>query len=457
MGASIHNYLTDEEVQFVRAQLENMRQDGVYNPGKWFVSGFNRKPEALGLTPRNRMPARVTVKDITLRTAEQTPGIALSPLDRRRIAQALIEAGVRSIQLSVLGWNIPDEQIREEIRYIKSLNSQVEIEMGGPDNMDAIDRLTKLGVDCTRVTLPSNFAISPFYRGTVPQVSWEGRDWRREISPPKNLAEAVERNKRLIDHAHKRGLKMEADLTMLLYATEETVEGFARQMSNAGADYLMLADGPGGMGPHAVAAVVSIAKKAAPHTQIVVHLHNTFGLGVALDLAAVQAGAEVVEVSINGYGCAAGQVDLAQIVAVLEIMYGVDTGIQLDKLTELRRLGEDLTKVPVARNHPITGDEAFNWGGPDLITQELPVDPLIHWCIEPSVLGNKRKWEIDRTSGPWSMFDKLKELGIKAKTPDVEAILKAVHEELLLRKRSLTDGEIRSIALKTRPNIARGE
>ena len=71
----IHWFMTDDEVKFVRDQLHSMRSKGVYELGKWYISGFNRKPDVLGQKLPERMPAKVVLKDITLRTAEQTPGI----------------------------------------------------------------------------------------------------------------------------------------------------------------------------------------------------------------------------------------------------------------------------------------------------------------------------------------------------------------------------------------------
>src|SRR5688500_16582380 len=99
---TIHNYLTDDEVFFMREQLSQLRSHGVYEPGKWFVSGLNRDPRALGLQLPDTMPKKVILKDITLRVAEQTSGLALSFAERRRVIRALVEAGVRSIQISVM-------------------------------------------------------------------------------------------------------------------------------------------------------------------------------------------------------------------------------------------------------------------------------------------------------------------------------------------------------------------
>ncbi len=114
----IHWYLTDEEVKFVRDQLNTERAQGIYEPGKWFVSGLNRKPEVLGATLPDRMPKKVVLRDITLRSAEQTPGVNLNPAERLRLLRALLEIGVRSFQLSIVGRSSPaPEQLREEMFY----------------------------------------------------------------------------------------------------------------------------------------------------------------------------------------------------------------------------------------------------------------------------------------------------------------------------------------------------
>lgn len=444
-----HWYLTDEEVQFIRNQLNSMRPRETYEPGKWYVSNLNRKPEVLGAALPDHMPDSIVLRDITLRTIEQVPGVSITPAERRHLLRALAEAGVPSIQLMCFyGTKNPIELYKDEVKLIKSINPEVEIEADGLMVRSSIDAAVEMGVSSASINGPANFSIAPIYSGEICRMAWEGRDWRREANPPKDLDDLVERNRGLIEYAHKRGIKIQANLNMLLYATEDVIRSFAREMSAAGADCICLMDGPGGMGPHAIAHAVTIAKKAAPRAKIGVHLHNSFNLGVALNISAAQAGADILEVSVNGYCAAAGQTDLAHIAAALEIMYGVRTGIRLEQLTYLRRLGEDITRVPVARNHPITGEEYFNWGGLENLIMERSVDPLIHWSVNGSVFGNKNKTMIDRTSGPWAVLDKLTELGVAVEKAEVEAIVPVIQGELQVRKRSLSDDEIRSIAEK---------
>src|SRR5262249_33876562 len=175
-----------------------------------------------------------------------------------------------------------------------------------------------------------------------------------------------------------------------------------------------------------------------------------FGLATASAPSAAHAGADILEVSTNGYCAASGQADLAEVASALTILYGVETGIDLSRMTALRRLGEDITRVCVARNKPITGDEVFNWGGLEVIVHELEVDPLLHWCIEPALVGNEKRWIVDKTSGPWTMQTKLDELGVQLDKQLVYELLKAVKEEMDIHKRALSDDELRELAERVR-------
>jgi isopropylmalate/homocitrate/citramalate synthase len=173
-----------------------------------------------------------------------------------------------------------------------------------------------------------------------------------------------------------------------------------------------------------------------------------FDLAVATAMASAKAGASVLEVSVNGYCSASGQADLAATALTLDALYGVKTGIALETLTPLARLAEEIVGYKVAWNNPVTGRDVFNWGGTEFVIQELKVDPLIHWCIEPSLVGNERRWDITFDSGPYTMLDKLIELEINVDLRFVEPILQTVKEEMQKFRRVLNDDEIRDVVRK---------
>ncbi|WP_137725362.1 hydroxymethylglutaryl-CoA lyase [Prescottella subtropica] len=69
-----------------------------------------------------------------------------------------------------------------------------------------------------------------------------------------------------------------------------------------GADDIVLADTLGQAVPAQVAALVARVKAESPRRRIVFHGHDTWGLGVANTLAAIAAGADVVDGSLGGLG-----------------------------------------------------------------------------------------------------------------------------------------------------------
>jgi isopropylmalate/homocitrate/citramalate synthase len=234
-------------------------------------------------------------------------------------------------------------------------------------------------------------------------------------------------------------------INQISFAPEDYVERYCRAMAAAGAKEIVLYDGSSGMGPEGYAHMVALVRKHAPNARVGVHTHNMFDLAVADALASARAGAEILEVSINGYCSASGQADLAATALALEALYGVETGIALKKLTPLSRLAEEVTGYEVAWNNPVTGRDVHNWGGTEFVIQELKIDPLIHWPIEPTLVGNERRWDITFDSGPYTMLDKLNALGLKVEFALIELILTAVKAEMRHLRRVLTDDEVRAV------------
>jgi len=228
---------------------------------------------------------------------------------------------------------------------------------------------------------------------------------------------------------------------------------FSKAMHEANAPEIVLYDGSSGMGPEGYEHMVALTKKHAPSAVVGVHTHNMFDLAVACALSSARVGAEVLEVSVNGYCSASGQADLAATALALEALYGIETGIALEKLTPLARLGEELTGYKLAWNTPVTGTDVYNWAGTEFVIQELKVDPLVHWCIEPNLVGNERRWNITLDSGPYTMLDKLEALDLKVDHTLVEPILARVKSEMRDRRRVLSDDEVRKLVREVQTGV----
>lgn len=432
---------TDEEVERMRAAIDALRKPGAYEPGKWMVSPLNRRADVLG----GEFPRDVVLRDIALRTLEQMPGVNLAPADRLRLLRAVVETGVPSVQLSAFGRGWSLEQMREEVNVVKTINPRCEVVYGHALTRDDLVLAAEAGVNLVQFWAAPFVEAELIYAGNVFRAAWKGEDWRKSVTP-RTVEDQIERARRLVAAGKELGVGVSAGLNMLPFAPDEYIVRYSQAMNDAEADEIVLYDGPSGVGPEAYEYLVRLVRQHAPRCTIGVHTHNMFDLAVGNALRANHAGARVLEVSVNGYCAASGQADLAATAVALTALYGIDTGVALEKLTPLSRLAEEISGYRVAWNHPVTGRETFNWGGMENIVQEMKVDKLLHWCLEPTLVGNERRWDITFDSGPYTMLDKLKALGIEVDLSLVEPILARVKAEIRVRRRVLTNDEIREIA-----------
>lgn len=440
-------HLNEEEVRFVQEELAKRRIPGPYEEGKWSVSPLNRTPEAFQLAP-GAFPKSVVLRDITLRTVYQKPGVSITPEGRAALAQALLEVGVRSLQVTWSNFTDPD-LLRKEAQLLRAHGAPVEIAVEGAGTREHLETAAAAGVDLVQLTTPSVPALNYFYGPigrTIRRAARAGEDWRSTVHVPSTVPEQIDHVGELVRYGKELGLRVSAGINMLAYATDEYLEAYIPAVADAGATDIGLYDGSSGMGPEAWRYTVSLARRLAPNARIAVHTHNSFGLAVATALACVQAGAGVVEVSVNGMCSASGQADLAEVAAALEILYGVETGIRLDRLTALRKLAEDVAGFKVADNKPITGDLVWFYTEEGIV-EETAIEPMLHRCLEPSIFGNDGNYYLGQYSGNSTMMQKLEDLGIQATKEQVVLTLDKVKRNMLLRKRALHDGEIREIAL----------
>jgi isopropylmalate/homocitrate/citramalate synthase len=180
------------------------------------------------------------------------------------------------------------------------------------------------------------------------------------------------------------------------------------------------------------------------HVVLDVHCHNDYGLAVANTLAAVEAGADEVQVTVNGIGERAGNAALEPVVTALLTTYNVDVNIEPKYLTETSQLVEKYTGVTLSPCTPIVGRNAFaHQSGIHvhaLIGQASTFEP-----IEPTDVGQRRRFVIGKLTGRHSVEVALKELGIAEMTE--EALLEITRrvKELAERNKLVSDVDLLSI------------
>jgi len=183
---------------------------------------------------------------------------------------------------------------------------------------------------------------------------------------PDEMVEEIRESARLRDASASKpgieaGLSTAFGCTMEGAVAESEVVRLSVAAIQAGADEVGLADTTGMANPQQIKQVIAAVRREIGEKLTGVHLHNTFGLGLANALAAYEAGLRTFDASQAGLGgCpyapgATGNVVTEDLVYMFESM-GVRTGIDLEKLMEGRRiLAEAFPSEPLYGYVPAIG------------------------------------------------------------------------------------------------------
>lgn len=115
------------------------------------------------------------------------------------------------------------------------------------------------------------------------------------------------------------------------------------------------------------------------------HGHNDLGLATANSLAAVYAGADGLDVTINGLGDRAGNASLEQVVLNLYLK-GIETGIVLKDMRKLSKTVEEESGIKVSKLAPVVGEHIFVHKSPGHLEC-----PELFEAFDPQLVGFGRK------------------------------------------------------------------
>ncbi|HEY5015300.1 MAG TPA: hypothetical protein VII59_00800 [Streptosporangiaceae bacterium] len=433
---------TEGQVAEMRAALDEFRSPGAYEPGRWMVSEFNRDPAVVG----SEFPASVSLRDITLRTVEQL-GISLTLDQRLEIIGALAQAGVSEIVTSAFRRGHTLAEMKREADFAHSVNAATRLCYGGANTPDDIKMAADAGYDSVQVWIgPFLGQAVPAVAGAVYHRAWTGRDWH-DLNFPQRPEDQFAKLGALGEAAAERGIQVSIILALITYARQPYIEEFAKAALHSGASDVTFGDHASALSPEGWAYLSRVAAAVAPGLRLGVHSHDMFGLATACALAGARGGASVLEVSVNGLTEGPAQADLAETACALEALYGVPTGIALDQLTAVSHTVADITGEPVRPLQPLVGTEVFDVGATgDEYAQEFKIDELFHFAVTPSTVGNARHLAVSATTGPYTVWDKLDELGIEATHDQVAEIHARCKAEAARRQAQLPDSVVAEIA-----------
>ena len=176
-----------------------------------------------------------------------------------------------------------------------------------------------------------------------------------------------------------------------------------------------------------------------------IHCHNDLGLATANTLAAVQAGARQVEVTINGLGERAGNASLEEVVMALRTrpaqFKAVGSGIQTEHITAASRLVSYLTGFAVQPNKAIVGGNAFAYES-GIHQDGVIKHPLTYEIMTPQSVGlSGSQLTIGKLSGRRGLQGKLRELGHDLEGEALDTIYRQAIE-LADAKKEVTDADL---------------
>ena len=179
------------------------------------------------------------------------------------------------------------------------------------------------------------------------------------------------------------------------------------------------------------------------------HCHNDLGLATANTLAAVQAGARQVEVTINGLGERAGNTALEEVVMTLatrpHLFAARAAGIDTTQIMRTSKLVSHLTGMAVQANKAVVGANAFAHES-GIHQDGMLKEASTYEIMTPASIGlTKTALVLGKHSGRAAYAARMRELGLAVAGPALEALvdkLKALADE----KKVITDADIEALA-----------
>lgn len=294
----------------------------------------------------------------------------------------------------------------------------------------SVKDISHLGLDCTvcglaRVVKADIDACLDADVGMV-HTFVSTSDIQREHTIKKSREEVVDLAVEAVDYIKKHGLPclfsaMDATRTDMDYLIR-----ISKAAEDAGADVLNLPDTVGVASPFAMRCLTAEVYKNVK-IPIAVHCHNDFGLAVANSLAAVEAGARQVQVTMNSLGERAGNADLAQTVMSLHSIYNVRTTIKTEYLVETARVIERFSGIPISPTQPVVGANAFSHESGihshGVIAESKTFEPGI---MTPEMVGHQRRLVLGKHTGKHAVKKILNDSGLNPTDAELNAILERV-------------------------------
>jgi 2-isopropylmalate synthase len=367
------------------------------------------------------MASDVRIYDTTLRDGTQGEGISFSVADKLLIAERLDRFGIDYIEGGYPGSNPRDMAFFAEARKLRLRHAR----------LVAFGSTRRAGVK-----VAEDPQLRTLLESEMPVITLVGKTWLLHVTeilrttPEENLAMIEESVRHLVQQGRE-----------VIYDAEHFFDGYLDDPDYAlrtldaaargGAANLSLCETNGGKLVPEVGRITAAAVARFGGDRIGIHCHNDSGVGVAVTLAAVEAGASLVQGTINGYGERVGNANLTTILPnlVLKMHRPAACAAHLGGLRELSLFFDELANLRPEPKAPFVGQSAFaHKGGLHANAAQKVARSYEH--IDPALVGNRTRVLVSDMAGRSSLALKARELGLELddKAPELKALIEELKE-----------------------------
>ncbi|HZY93260.1 MAG TPA: homoaconitate hydratase [Candidatus Bathyarchaeia archaeon] len=314
--------------------------------------------------------------DQTLRDGEQSPGVFFTPSEKVRLAEELDKVGVKRAEV---GFPIVSQD--ESIAVRKILDQGLKMKVVCPARCATGD------IDAVAETGAKEVAV---FIGTSPQLM----KYSLRLTPAQVISRLVDS----VEYAVERGLHVHAVSEDSTRSDREFVIRALRESVSAGARGVVITDTLGVATPNKMYTFARQVRRRVRAKSYSVHAHDDLGLATATTLAAIEAGFDAPQTTVNGIGERSGNTSFEEVALALEILYGIKTGIRHERIFHLAELVEKLSGVPIPVHKPVIGTNSFSHEAGVHVAAVLR-NPVTYEPFPPEKIGRTRRFSLGKHSG----------------------------------------------------------
>lgn len=292
---------------------------------------------------------KIYIFDTTLRDGEQSPGASLTPVEKVKVAEQL-----ERLNVDIIEAGFPAAS-PGEIEAIQKVSKKVKKPV-----ICGLARMVRKDIDAVREALK-------FAKKKRIHVFLATSQIHREHKLRKSKQEVFDLATQHIRECKKYFDDIEFSPEDASRTEKEFLSEIVNAAVDAGATTVNIPDTVGYAIPQEFGDLIRFLIRKNPklgdQIRLSVHCHNDLGLATANSLAAILAGANQVECTVNGIGERAGNASLEELVMTMDTrsdFWDCCTDIRFQEITKSSRLVSYLTGMPVQPNKAIVGRNAFS-------------------------------------------------------------------------------------------------